>query len=126
MDFQGTIIKESLTDAGILNNLEVVETTVEKTTEKHCTPWLEQWTKLSVIIPEAWAYFYAEGISEALDSEHPWYADFKNDITHYIIFRGRIFAVNRRDLEDYQLAKEYGLELGIPEHQLDFDKNLII
>jgi len=86
MDFTGAIIKESLIDDGFLADLEITETKVEPTTERHNTPWVAQLTKLKVPIPETWEDFYAEKISESLDDEHAWYADFKNDKFHYIIF----------------------------------------
>lgn len=125
MDFQGIIIKESLVDSGVLDDLKIMETKIEPVTEKHQTPWLKQWTKLKVKIPESWAEYYAEKISEVLDADQAWYADFKNEKTHYIIFYGQVFMVNRAELDDYLPVKEYGRGLGIPEYQLDFDKNLI-
>ncbi len=120
MDYQGIIIKESLADESVLADLNITETLVEPVTERHQTPWLKAWTKLKVRIPEEWAEFYAQSLSEALDAEHPWYADFKNDDIHYIIFYGRIFMIDRREPEDYQPVKDYGRELGIPDYQLDF------
>ena len=120
MDFTGTIIKESLADESVLVDLNIIDTKIEPVTERHQTPWLKQWTKLKFTIPEEWAEFYAQSLSEALDVEHPWYADFKNDDTHYIIFYGQVFMVDRRQPEDYRSVKNYGQELGIPDYQLDF------
>lgn len=120
MDFTGTIIKESLADPSILDDLKIIETEVEPVTEKHNTPWLKQWTMLKVVIPEDWAEFYAQRISEVLDAEHAWYADFKNDSTHYIIFYLQVFMVDLSQPDGYQAAIDYGLEQGIPSYQLDF------
>jgi len=120
MDFTGTIIKESLADQSILKDLVVIETKVELVTPRHQTPWVKQWTKLKISIPETWADFYAERISEALDAEHAWYADFKNDKFHYVIFYGQPFLVDLNDPQGYEAVKEYGQELGIPDYQLDF------
>lgn len=122
MDFTGTIIEESLWDRVVLNNLNVVETVVEDVDERHQTPWLEQWTKHSVIIPELEAEAMAERISDFLEPDHAWYADFKNDETHFIIFKNKVFKVNLDNPVEYQAVKEYGLSLGIPDYQLDFDK----
>jgi len=55
-----------------------------------------------------------------LDSGHDWYADFKNDTHHYIIFRNKIFFVDKQSKEQYDEAKKYGISLGIPEYQVDF------
>jgi hypothetical protein len=120
MNFTGTIIKESLGDASVIDDLTVIETIVEPVTERHQTPWLKQWTKLKVTIPQDWAEFYAQKISEVMDPEHTWYADFKNDQTHYIIFYDRVFMIDRSQPLDYEDVKNYGRELGIPDYQLDF------
>lgn len=71
-------------------------------------------------------------IEESLDKEHAWYTDFKNSTHHYIIFRNKIFFVDRRSHEQYDQTKEYGVALGTPEYQVNFhpdikngdDKNL--
>ncbi|MFA6410011.1 MAG: hypothetical protein WCW26_00330 [Candidatus Buchananbacteria bacterium] len=120
MDYTGTIIKESLADDGILQDLTIIETEIETVTEHHKTPWVKQWTKIKFLIPETWAEFYAQKISEALDADHAWYVDFKNDQFHYIIFYGRFFMVDLGQPKDYQAVKEYGLEQGMPDYQLDF------
>ena len=55
-----------------------------------------------------------------LDFEHDWYADFKNDKYHFIIFRNKVFRVDRNKPEEYEEVKKYGISLGIPDYQLDF------
>lgn len=118
--YKGTIIEESLLDKGVLKEVKILSTKVEKITEEHETPWLEQWTLHSVEIPEEKGKEIAEKISRALDPDHggSWYADFKNATRHYIIFLNRIFSIDRQNKEQYDEAKEYGLSLGIPESQL--------
>ena len=95
-------------------------TKVEEVTEEHKTPWIKQWTLHTVEIPENQVKNVAEKISKALDSEHDWYADFKNDTHHYIIFRNKVFFVDKQSKEQYDEAKKYGISLGIPEYQVDF------
>lgn len=97
-----------------------METKVEEVVEEHKTPWIKQWTLHTVEIPENKAGNVAEKISKALDSEHNWYADFKNNIYHYIIFRNKVFFVDKQSKEQYDEAKKYGISLGIPEYQVDF------
>lgn len=63
-------------------------------------------------------------ISEALESEHPWYADFKNRTTHFIIFKNKIFKIDRKSEQQYDEAKNYGIALGIPPYQVDFSPNI--
>ena len=120
MDYKGVIIKESLENKDILKDVKILETRVEEVTEKHKTPWIKQWTLYTVEISENQSREVAEKISKTLDSEHNWYADFKNDTHHYIIFRDKVFYIDRKSKEQYDEAKHYGISLGIPEHQVDF------
>ena len=97
-NFTGVIIEESLENKSVLKNIKIIKTKVEQVTEKHQTPWIKKWTLHTVIIPEKDASFIAKIISESLDSLHQWYADYKNDSHHYIIFKNKIFLINRKTL----------------------------
>jgi len=120
MNYTGVIIEESLENKDILKEVKISETKVEEVVEEHKTPWIKQWTLHTVEIPENQVASVAEKISKALDSEHNWYADFKNDTHHYIIFRDKVFYIDRKSKEQYDEAKHYGISLGIPEYQVDF------
>ncbi len=120
MSYKGIIIEESLENKDVLESVEILDTEIEKVTDEHETPWLSQWTLHTVKIPENQAERIAKIISISLDPDHAWYADFKNDTCHYIIFRNKIFYIDRKSKEQYDEAKRYGLSLGIPEHQVDF------
>lgn len=125
MNYKGVIIKESLENKGVLNDIVILSTKVEAVTEKHKTPWLKQWTLHAVEIPENRADETAEKISKSLDLEHggSWYADFRNDKFHYVIFRDKVFKVDLRDPK-YKDAMKYGISLGIPWYQLDFSPEI--
>ena len=86
-DFVGVIIEESLEDKSVLWKVKILSTKIEKVVEKHKTPWLSRWTLHTVTIPEGKAEEIAEDLSRSLDRRHggSWYADFKNDKTHFII-----------------------------------------
>ena len=86
-NFVGGIIEESLGNKYFLQKVKIIKTKVEQVTEEHKTPWIKQWTLHSVEILEKQADKIAKELSASLDSEHNWYADFKNDKFHYIIFR---------------------------------------
>jgi len=117
----GIIIEESLAYKSVLNNVKILSTKVEEVTKKHATPHLKQWTLHTVRILESKIEVVAKAISQALDSTHnDWYADFKNDTTHFIIFHNQVFKIDRNNQEQYDEAKEYGLSLGIPDYQVDF------
>ena len=121
-NYQGVIIEESLENKEVLKKIKIISTKVEPITDEHKTPWLSQWTLHTVEIPDNEAKEIAEGISKSLDRNHggSWYADFKNDTHHYIIFRDKIFYIDRKSKEQYDEAKSYGISLGIPEYQVDF------
>ncbi len=115
------IIEESLEDSSVLNQVKILETKVEPITEEHKTPWLKQWTLHTVEVTKDQADQVAELISNLFDKDHPnWYADFKNDEYHYIVYAGKIFKVNLKNPVLYKDAKEYGISIGIPEYQVDF------
>jgi hypothetical protein len=120
MDYKGVIIEESLRNKDVFSRVKILSTKVEQVVEKHKTPWLKQWTLHTVEISESEAENIAKEISKALDLEHVWYADFKNEITHFIIFRNKVFKIDITSKEQYDKAKEYGISLGIPEYQVDF------
>lgn len=120
--FKGTIIEESLTDKSVLSAVKIVSTKISPVTDKHKTPWLKQWTLHKVEIEPDEAGNIAEIISKSIDKKY-WYADFKNDNVHFIVFSDKIFKISRTDRGEYQKATDYGLSLGIPEYQLDFLKD---
>ena len=121
--FVGVIIEESLENKDVLQKIKIIATNVIKVTENHKTPWVDKWTLHTVEIPEEDVENIAQQLSESLDSEHPRYADFKNTTHHYIIFRNRIFYIDRTSKEQYDEAKNYGISLGIPEYQVNFHPN---
>lgn len=124
--FKGVIIEESLNDASVLADVIIKNTKIEKTTSDHKTPWLAQWTLHTVTIPEHKIDSVVKNISKSLDSGHAgsWYADFKNDSTHYVIFLNKVFKIDRSKPEQYQAATEYGISIGIPPHQVDFSPHI--
>jgi hypothetical protein len=125
-DYRGVIIEESLEDKSILRELRIIGTQVEKVTDRHKTPWLEKWTKHTVEVPEDKAQAVAQRLANTIISERKgsWYADFKNKEFHYIIFRDRIFKVDRQSKEEYDQVNRYGEALGIPPYQLDFSPQI--
>lgn len=119
-NFIGVIIGESLENKDVLKKVKILKIKIEKVLKKHKTPWIKQWTLYTVEIPENETKKIAEELSGSLDSEHNWYADFKNSTRHFIIFRNKIFYIDRRSRKQYNQAKQYGVALGIPEYQVDF------
>ena len=118
-NYTGTIIEESLEDKQVLSKIKILSTKIEQVTQKHQTPWLAQWTLRKVEIAEDQADKIAEMLSRVLQKNY-WYADYKNDKWHYIVYSDKIFKVDRQNPILYKDAKQYGLSLGIPPYQVDF------
>jgi len=125
MNYKGIVIQESLKNKDVLKKVKILKTKVEKVTEEHHTPYLEQWTLHTIEIPENRAEEITKEISKSLNSvQSNWYADFKNDSYHYIIFSNRVFKVDRSRKEQYNEVTKYGVSLGIPDYQLDFSPDI--
>lgn len=121
MDYKGVIIAESLGNKSVLEKIKITETKKESVTPQHKTPWLEKWTLYTFEIPEQECEKLAQEISKSFDPKHPdWYADFKNNKYHFIIYSGKVFKVDLENPVLYKNAKEYGISIGIPEYQVDF------
>ena len=119
MNYTGVIIEESLKDKAVLRKVKVTKTKVEPVTEHHKTPWLKQWTLHTFEISEDQAALVAEQLSKSLDNNY-WYADFKNNDYHFVIFPNKVFKVDRSKPKQYEPVVKHGLSLGIPDYQLDF------
>jgi hypothetical protein len=125
MNYKGVIIEESLADVSVLNDVRIVSTKIEPVTEEHKTPWVKQWTLHDVEVPAEKAAEVAEKISKALDHEHNWYADYKTDAEHYVIYNDKVFHItDRSDKKQYDEASEYGISIGIPAYQVDFSPHM--
>ncbi|MCA9343800.1 MAG: hypothetical protein H6793_02425 [Candidatus Nomurabacteria bacterium] len=125
MSFNGVTIEESLTDKSVLNDVNIISTKVEPVTEHHKTPWVKQWTLHTVEIQDDKVAEVADKISKALDKEHDWYADFKTDTEHYVIYTSKVFHItDRTDKKQYDEATAYGISIGIPDYQVDFSPHL--
>jgi len=123
MNYKGVIIEESLENKDALKGVVILSTKIEQVSEKHKTPWIKQWTLHTVEIAENEADEIAEKISKSLDSKHSWYADFKNNEFHYVIFGNKVFKVDLSNPK-YKEAMKYGISLGIPWYQLDFSPEI--
>lgn len=116
--YKGAIIEESLENGDILKKVNIISTRVEKVTDEHQTPWLSQWTLDTIEVDESEADNLAEKLSKALDPEHGWYIDYRNDKYHFIIFKDKVFKLDRSKKSDYDEMIKYGLSIGTPDYQL--------
>jgi hypothetical protein len=124
--YKGDIIEESLSDKDILKDINIISTRVEKVTKEHQTPWLSQWTLDTIEVNDSQSDNLAKSLSKALDSKHGWYIDYRNDKYHYVIFKNRVFKLDRSKKSDYEKMIKYGLSVGTPDYQLPNFSNLPI
>jgi hypothetical protein len=124
-NYNGTIIEESLANKEVLKKVKILSTKVESVTDEHKTPWLKQWTLHKVELQEDQAQEIANEISHTIETSHSaWYADFKNDQHHFIIFPNKVFSIDRSKKEQYSEVTKYGISLGIPSYQVDFSPHM--
>lgn len=121
--YRGSIIEESLKNRNVLEGLRIVSAEVEDVTAAHRTPWLQQWTITTVEIEDGAIKAFTRKLQAAMETEHSsWFADFKGDKDHYIVFPGKIFFIDHRRNDTYTEAVAYGVSLGIPKQQLAFGR----
>lgn len=121
MNYAGTIIEESLSKKNVLASLKILSQKVERTSLDHKTPWIPKWTIDQVEISENVAEDLAQQLSRSIDPKHPqaWYIDFRNDFYHFLIFAGKVFKLDRSSKEEYNEAIDFGINFGIPKHQME-------
>jgi len=124
MNYVGMIIEESLENKQVLSHVKILDTKVEPVTDEHKTPWVNQWTLHTIEIEENKVDEISSIISKGLDSEHDWYVDYRNNKFHYVVYRDKIFKIDRSKSYLYDEIKKYGLSKGIPEYQLDFSYHI--
>lgn len=117
-NYRGDIIEESLSNKNILKEVNIISTRVEKVTDEHKTPWLSQWTLDTIEVDDSQADNLAEKLSRSLDPEHSWYIDYRNDKYHFVIFKNKVFKLDRSKKSDYDEMIKYGLSVGTPDYQL--------
>ncbi len=121
-EWKGCIIEESLENKEVLKEIKIVNTEVAEV--KDAT--LNQpriWHLCYVVVESERIDSVSQKINEALKSEQPWYVNFGTDEKEIVIFKNKIFRIRKNDKEGVKQIKNYGMSLGIPERQLDFDKS---
>lgn len=79
------------------------------------------WTFLDFEAPDNRAEELATGLAEALSADGGWYADFRSETEHVVIFPGKTFRYAKGDRDGFDAAVEYGRSIGVPDHQLDWE-----
>lgn len=95
-DFEGIIIEESLEDKSVLKRVKILKTKVEKIPKKYNIPWLSEWTKDIIVVPESDAEQIAEEIRKSLDKKHDnWYVFFNNKKIHFSVNKDKVIKTDK-------------------------------
>ena len=114
--YSGLIIKESILNEQILDELNVVSVELWKTNNKP-----KYWTAISFT-----SNFedFPEHLSNALDlsseSGMVWYVDIKDSIYKYIVLKDVVLKYHLGNEEEKKLVCEKCIELGVKREQLDW------
>ena len=112
--YLGTVIKESLEDPSILDELDVLQEYIEE----HPNEEFEEWHLCEIHIEPENMDSITQRLQSALRSG--WFTHFYREDKLIVVFKDKIFHASRRDLSSQQEAIEHGLNQGIPKEQLDF------
>jgi hypothetical protein len=115
--FEGMLIKEGLTDEGVLASLQITRTEVWNVT--NATPFQpSQWSAMWFEGDASQAGATAGKLSRSLKPD--WYCNITTEQHSYVVFGGKVFKYPRGDPRGRAEAQEYGRSLGLPETQLDW------
>ena|SRR3989344_6291141 len=116
--YNGTIIKESLENESVLENIKKSNMRVVKI-DNPAPDQPSVWTLYDFIVEDQNVDSIAKTFSDAL-KKGTWYIDMNNGTKFYVVFSGRVFKREKNDTVENDTAKEYGRSLGIPEKQLSW------
>ncbi len=117
--FKGLIIRESLQDASVLDELTI---TKEETwdIDEPGEGQSSVWHVVTVEVESDKMNEVAQTLSHALD-EGKWFVDFSDGQTIVVVFRERVFQYQKGDTATRDEAMVFGRQLGIPEKQLAWE-----
>lgn len=64
----------------------------------------------------------ADALAAALSPDGGWYTDFTVGDERVVVYADKVFRYRRDDAAGRAEAIEYGRTVGVPEHQLDWEK----
>jgi len=117
----GYVLAESLRPGSRIEELPLTLKKVERYEVQNATsdqPPL--WTGIEFEFPELEAERVADALAAVLD-ERGWYADLQANGETFIVFAGRVFHYPTGDKGASSEARDYGLSVGVPAAQLDWD-----
>jgi len=110
--YKGIIIKESLTNLSILEEVEVIS---ERTELDQDNPD-EKWHLYTIEVLRG----VIDKLQTHLKRKGGWYMHFWRGRDVIVVFRDKMFEINYNDKSTWEEAIDYGLSMGVPRKQLDF------
>lgn len=121
MSLRGLLLKESLVDDSALDLVQVISTELSRI-EDAVPPQPRWWTIVRFEADARGGDEILQRFSAALNSG--WYLHCWTDSHIFVAFPGRVFKYRRGDQTGRDEAIAYGLSVGIPRHQLDWEQSL--
>jgi hypothetical protein len=121
MTGRGYLLAESLRPGTWLEGLPLELQKVERFDASDPAPGQPStWTGIEVTFPAADVERVADTLAAAL-GPHRWWADLHADGETFIVFAGRVFRFPTGDRAASAEARAYGIAVGVPPRQLDWN-----
>jgi hypothetical protein len=112
--WRGVIIEESLEDPSLLDDLAITGSSAAQLEEE---AWLGEFKFVCVEVPDASVEVITALAAQVI--KPVWYLHLVNGDQMKVIFRDKVFTLNRADVDALQAVVEYGIGQGIHPAQLD-------
>src|SRR6266851_6873381 len=108
---RGAIVGESLRLGGVIQEVKLIVRRLERV-EAGVGEQPPQWTLVWFEAAETDADPLAAALSDALQGDGGWYADFHSDSEVIVVFSGRIFRYRRGDKRERATVEDYARSVG--------------
>lgn len=115
------LLQESLEDVSVLDHLHITKVEVWEPGELG-KPAGPIWTATFFEGEDSEADQTAELISKAMKDLF-WYANVHLPVDEIVVFARRVFRYRRGDAEARKEPEDYARLLGVPEHQIDWERD---
>ena len=119
--FKGKINSEALNNPTVINDLEVIEFHIEHHPEADA----KFWHCFKVNVPDSKIGPTTKKISKKM--KHGWFVIFWNEAEIFVVFSGKVFNLPRDKKSKptkWREAIDYGINHGVQEEYLDFEKEI--
>ena len=118
---RGVLLKESLADDSPLDRVQVMSTNLLRI-DNIVPPQPRWWTEVFFEADADGADLILQRFSEQLRPS--WYIHCWTDSHTFVAFAGKVFKYARGDQAARDKVIEYGLSVGVPRHQLDWEESV--